>query len=264
MENKTLTENTEKTVKRSRKGKQEQDIKVLDTLLLNWEEKTQEEKDFSTEQLIYKSQYGKGGEHFSNFPTIISQDKEHNPFIMEYHKGLPNKVTAQQLQEWEKTNGNIIIIPILKGKKTSYIITLNPIKPLQVENYILLKESEHTLKYTTHTINNTLTLTNKHYHITNIYTNTSKTINQTKLLSKLWKLGLNGYKDYKPFSESLKNGQYTNTLEMGISQDGKIIYKEIQKNSNNYTGKIYNHIGELLGREQHSHHKNLDIYKLIQ
>lgn len=257
------TENTEKKVKRSR-GKKEQDLQELDLLLLNWEEKTQEQKEFTKEQLIYKSQYGKGGEHFSNFPTIISQDKEHNPFIMDYHKGLPKKVTAQQLTEWDKTNGHIQIIPILKGKKTSYIITLNPIKPLKVENHLLLKESEHTLKYTTHTINNNLTLTNKHYHITNIYTNTSKTINQTKLLSKLFKLGLHGYTDYKPFTESLKNGQYTNTLEMDISKEGKIIFKEILKNSNNYTGKIYNHIGELLGREQHPFHKNLDITKLIQ
>ena len=216
--------------------------KVLD----GWDTFT-EEQQTTLSQSIKKSKNGSGGEHFSTFPTLL--DKKINTWAEEkYNTNKLGKISQQQFKTWE-ANGTLQILPLIKGEKTHYLITILPNQNIKMDLWELEKEgTKPFLKYTTHNLLGEITLTNKHYHILNGYTNKNKALNQSKLLVKLFQLGTD-------ISQLIQEKELNIPhLQMDI-QDGKIIFREISKNTKKPTGKIYQSIGDYLGREPHQNIK---------
>lgn len=208
-----------------------------------WDTLNEDQQKLLKESLL-KSKYGIGGEHFSTFPTLL--DNKINTWVEEKYQvsKLPKRVQEGTFNSW-KANGELKIIPLLKGERVHYLITILPNKPMQLDTWELQKEDiKPYLEYTTHNLLGQLSLQPNNFHILNGYTNKNKAFNQAKHLVKLFQLGT----DFQTL-EAQKELQ-TNHLKMEI-QDGKIILQEISKNTYKPTGKTFTSIGEYLGREQH-------------
>lgn len=208
-----------------------------------WDTLTEEQQQQLKESLL-KSKYGIGGEHFSTFPTLL--DNKINTWVEEKYQisKLPKRLSEKTFKDWE-TNGTLQIIPLLKGEKIHYLITILPNKNLKMDLWDLEKEgTKPYLKYTKYNPLGEITLTKNHFHILNSYTNKNKAYNQAKALIKLFQLGTN-FKHLEQQKE-LK----TNYLQLDI-MDGQYILKEIKATDHKPNGKIYKDIGDYLGRKQH-------------
>lgn len=251
MENKTQMENKEfiseetivleETTFNLEGSEQEQTEQEL--TLEAWDTLNEEQQKLLKESLL-KSKYGIGGEHFSTFPTLL--DNKINTWVEEKYQisKLPKRVQAGTFKEWE-ANGQLKIIPLMKGERIHYLVTLIPNKNIKMEMWELQKEDmKPYLEYTTHNSLGDITLTNKHFHILNGYTNKNKAYNQAKQLVKLFKLGTD-FQTLEAQKELMEN-----YLKLEI-KDGQFILQEISKNTHNPNGKTYQSIGDFLGRNQH-------------
>lgn len=208
-----------------------------------WDTLTEEQQQQLKETLL-KSKYGIGGEHFSTFPTLL--DNKINTWVEEKYQisKLPKRIGEKTFKEW-KQNGEIKIIPLVKGEKIHYLITILPNKNLKMELWDLEKEGiKPYLKYIKYNSLGEITLTKNHFHILNGYTNKNKAFNQAKQLVKLFQLGtdfktLEGQKELK-----------TNYLQLDI-MEGQYILKEIKATDHKPNGKTYQDLGDYLGRKQH-------------
>jgi hypothetical protein len=212
--------------------------------LTNWQELTQEQQETLKETLI-KSKYGIGGEHFSTFPTLL--DNKINTWVEEKYQisKLPKRVQEQTFKTWEG-NGSLKIIPLNKGTKTHYLITIKPNKNIKMDLWKLEKEdTKPYLKYTTAEQLTEVTLTKNHFHILNSYTNKNKAYNQAKALVKLFQLGT----DFQTLE--LQKELKTNYLQLELNGEGKWELQEIGKNNHKPTGKTWEGLEAYTGRKQH-------------
>lgn len=233
-----------KDIGHTEQPKQEQPKQEPEITLSEWTELTPEQQQ-TLKTALLKSTYGLGGEHFSSFPTLLT-DSTTNTWVTEKYqtKKLPKRLTEQTFRNW-KINGELKILPILKGEKVYYQTILLPNKDIKMDLWELEKELIKPFQnYTTKNMVGTITLGNTHFHLLNSYTNKNKAYNQSKLLVKLFQLGT-------PFTELEQQKELQqNYLQLDIT-NGEWELKEISKNTHKPTGKAFKDIGEYLGREQH-------------
>lgn len=224
----------------------ENEVKEIEVTLDNWTELTDDQKETLKASLI-KSKYGIGGEHLSTFPTTM--DSKINEWVeKEYNLSkLPKRLTEQTFKEWTD-NGTVQIIPLEVGNTINYLVVLLPNKNLKMDIWTLENGMEKPYtKYTAHAkLDKQLTFTQKHFHITNIYTNKNKAYNQSKNLIKLFQLGGNNFKTLEQQKEL-----QSNYIKKELTADGKIQLLEIGKNTGQPTGKTWNNLEEYLGRNKH-------------
>lgn len=208
-----------------------------------WDTLTEDQQKLLKESLL-KSKYGIGGEHFSTFPTLLTDSKTNTWVAEKYQTAkLPKRVSEQTFKAWNK-NGTLQILPLVKGEKVHYLTIIKPNKNIKMDLWELDKtDIKPYQEYTTKNLLGQITLTKNNYHILNSYTNKNKAYNQSKLLVKLFQLGTN----FKQLEREKDLNQ--NYLQLDI-MDGKYILREIKYTDHKPNGKIFNSIGEYLGREQ--------------
>jgi hypothetical protein len=239
-------ENTEtKETQEQLKQESQEQLEELDLSLGNWKGLTEEQQTELKGSLL-NTLYGKGGEHLSTFPTLL--DNKINTWVEETYS-ISKLPTAKKLgdttfSKWTKENGEIKILPITKGDinsktkaKTHYLIILLPNKEMDLDIWKLGKDGDNTLKYTEYNLLGKVTLTNKHFHILNYYTNSNKAYNQARKLTTLLQVG-NTHGELER-QKNLFYGEYT----LDINGDGEYILKK--------AGQSFKDIGHILGREQH-------------
>ena len=213
----------------------------------DWANLTEEELYDLKENLLL-TRYGKGGENINLFPNLIDPGKINTKYNGDYLKRLPKIIKEQTLREF-KGNGKVDILRIDTLNKSHYIIILLPEKTLEVDIWQLkMNDSQPYTKYKEGKKIKSIKVTKNKYHITNIFTNGNKAINQAKRLSILFGLGDTSFKSL----EMVKKGK--NTYNLDINEKGKMILR------NGTNGKTYSSLDELVGR---NHSINLNIMEFI-
>ena len=211
-----------KAVKESKVTKQE--VKSIQEEIKAWGTLDGDQRESLKDKLL-KSKFGKGGENFSIFPTLL--DNKINPWVEEEFKisKLPKRVTPSQYTEWEE-NGHLQILPMEFGEhgKVHYMVILLPRKEMEIPLYNLSKAGDNTLEYTTREPLGVHKVTNLNYLILNIYTNKNKAYNQGKALTKLLKLGT-----LPQQLEKEKNGEGVSIRRMVRDTTGETYYLRISK-----------------------------------
>lgn len=213
----------------------------------DWTNLTEEEL-FELKENLLSTKYGRGGENINFFPNLIDPGRLNTQFNGEYIEKLPKRIIEQNLKEY-KGNGKVDIIRIDTLNKSHYIIILIPEKTLEVDLWQL--EMNNQPPYTQYKSGKkikTIKVSRSKYHITNIFTNMNKAINQAKRISLLFKLGDTSFKSL----ERIKEGRNNYTLD--LIEDGKFIIR------NGYNGPSYNSLDELLGR---THTIELNIMEFL-
>lgn len=214
----------------------------------NWETLSEDEI-FELKENLLMTKYGVGGENINLFPNLIDPGQLNMEFNGEYIKRLPKRITQQTLKQF-KGNGKVDIIRIDSLNKTHYIIILIPKITLEVDLWkITMNDNPPYTKYKTGEKIKTIKVPKSRYHITNIFTNGAKSINQAKRLSALFKLGDTNFKSL----EQVKKGGRNNYI-LDINDTGEVIIK------NGTNGPSYNTLDEIIGRR---HSIDLNIMEFI-
>lgn len=214
----------------------------------DWTTLTEDEL-FELKESILSTKFGIGGENINFFPNLIDPGKINIEFNKEYIERLPKKITEQSLRE-HKGNGRVDIIKVDTLNKSHYIIILLPERPLEIDIWQLkMNDSQPYTKYKEGKKIKSIKINKNKFHITNIFTNANKAINQAKKLSILFELGDTSFNSLK----RVKEGGRNNYL-LDIDDKGRIILK------NGINGPIYSSLDELIGRK---HSINLNIMEYI-
>lgn len=208
-----------------------------------------EEEIFELKEAFLSTKYGTGGEHLNLFPNLVDPGKLNYEFNGEYIEKLPKTISQRNLKQF-KGNGKIDIIKIDSLNHSHYLIILLPQKTIEIDLWaITMNDKPPYTKYREGKKLKTIKVTKSKYHISNIFSNGGKALNQAKRLSYLLGLGDTSIKSL----EQVKKGN-RNYYMMDIKETGEIILK------NGYNGPSYNSLDELLGRR---HTIDLNIMEFI-
>lgn len=214
----------------------------------DWANLTEEELYELKENLLL-TRYGKGGENINLFPNLVDPGRLNTQFNGDYLKRLPKIIKQQTLREY-KGNGKVDILRIDTLNKSHYIIILLPEKTLEVDIWQLkMNDSQPYTKYKEGKKIKSIKVTKNKYHITNIFTNGNKAINQAKRLSILFELGDTSFNSLTKVKEGGRNNYI-----LDINETGKMILR------NGLNGPIYSSLDEIIKRK---HSIGLNIMEYI-
>lgn len=214
----------------------------------DWTSLTEEEL-FELKEAFLTTRYGRGGEHLNLFPNLVDPGKINTKYNGDYLKKLPKSITQQSLREF-KGNGKVEIFKIDSLNHSHYLVVLLPEKTLEVDIWSLhMNDIKPYTQYKSGEKLKTIKVTKNRYHITNIFSNGSKAVNQARRLSHLFELGDTSFKSL----EMVKKGN-RNYYQLDISENGKITLR------NGINGPSYNTLDEIIGRK---HSTELNIMEFI-
>lgn len=215
----------------------------------NWETLSEEEL-FDLKEAILSTKYGRGGEHLNLFPNLIDPGKLNQKYNGEYIERLPKTISQQSLKEFQG-NGKVEIFRIESLNHSHYLVLLLPEKTIEVDIWSLyMNDKPPYTKYKQGEKLKTIKVTKNRYHITNIFSNGSKAVNQARRLSHLFELGDTNFLSL----ERAKKGDRNYYILDINDTNGEVIIK------NGINGPSYTSLDELVGRK---HSLDLNIMEFL-
>lgn len=214
----------------------------------NWETLSEEEL-YELKENLLSTKYGRGGEHLNLFPNLIDPGKINREYNGEYLQKLPKTINQQSLKEFQG-NGKVEIFRIESLNHSHYLVLLLPEKTIEVDIWSLtMNDQPPYTKYKGGNKIKTIKVPKNRYHITNLFSNGSKAVNQARRLSHLFGLGDTNFLSL----ERVKKGG-RNNYNLDIDDTGGIILR------NGINGPTYSSLDELVGRK---HSLDLNIMEFL-